>query len=137
MLARAQLTVGRDDVIANLGKGYHLADRLLIERHDVEASPNTAASPMREPERSPAMSVKHEPSGQKPLSDRQHWILDQLRQGVPLTRSMVENQFHIKYKQAKRELTGLSNRGMIEFIRKPKPGYYVLLSKPRRPNKPQ
>jgi len=34
MLADANLTVGRDDVVANLGRGYHLAAWLIIEEHD-------------------------------------------------------------------------------------------------------
>lgn len=139
MLVNGRLTVGRDDVIANLGKGYHLADWLLIERHDAEAASDVAA-PMSAPSvpeapRVPGKSAKDDPDGQEPLTDRQHWILDQLRQGVRLTRGMVEARFDIKDKQAKRELAGLSNRGMIEFIRKPRPGYYVLLSKPRRQGK--
>ncbi len=139
MLASARLTVGRDDVIANLGKGYHLAESLLIERHDAEAASDVAAAmsapSVPEAPRVPGKSAKDDPDDQEPLTDRQHWILDQLRQGVRLTRGMVERQFSIKDKQAKRELAGLSNRGMIEFIRKPRPGYYALLSKPRRQGK--
>jgi len=61
-----------------------------------------------------------------PLTDRQHWILGQLRDNVKLTREMVEGKFRIKDKQAKRALSGLSRRGLIRFIRKPRPGYYVL-----------
>ncbi|MAX25688.1 MAG: hypothetical protein CMJ19_14405 [Phycisphaeraceae bacterium] len=60
------------------------------------------------------------------MTERQLWILDQLRNGMQLTRKMVEDQFAIGDKQAKRELTGLTNRGMVSFIRKPRPGYYVL-----------
>ncbi|MBN2132676.1 MAG: response regulator [Sedimentisphaerales bacterium] len=137
MLANARLTVGRDDVIANLGKGYHLADWLLIERHDAKTSPYVAEPPVPEVTHLPEKSAKDDPNGQEPLTDRQHWILDQLRQGVRLTRGMVEEQFHIKDKQTKRELAGLSKRGMIEFIRKPRPGYYILVSKSRRSGKAQ
>src|SRR5690606_9512319 len=45
MLERANLTVGRDDVIANLGKGYHLAEWLVIESHDAEPAPTLTVSP--------------------------------------------------------------------------------------------
>ena len=65
----------------------------------------------------------------EPLTDRQYWILDQLRGGVELTRQMVEKQFGIGDKQAKRTLTALTNRSMIKFVRKPKPGHYVLCGK--------
>ena len=62
----------------------------------------------------------------RPLTDRQHWILDQLRDGVELTREMVEKQFQIGARQAKRELAGLSNRRLIAFKRQPWPGRYVV-----------
>jgi len=51
------------------------------------------------------------------LTDRQHWVLDQLRNEEKLTRRTVEEQFSIGPKQAKRELSGLSNRGLIDFKR--------------------
>jgi len=133
MLAGDNLTVGRDDVIANLGKGYHLADWLVIEAHDADAEP-TSQEPLT-PAASHAPRIAAQPpkndfNEQNPLTDRQHWVLDQLRDGVKLTRDMVERQFGIKDKQAKRELAGLSRRGLIRFIRKPRPGYYVLHRKP-------
>ena len=63
------------------------------------------------------------------MSERHHWVLDQLRDGVHLTREMVEKEFAIGSKQAKRELTVLTTRGLVGFVRKPKPGYYVLKTK--------
>ena len=74
----------------------------------------------------------------EPLTDRHHWILDQLRDGVKLTREMVQTQFQLGEKQAKRTLILLTSRRMIDFVRKPRPGYYILHSKtthprPRRP----
>lgn len=136
MLERANLTVGRDDVIANRGQGYRLAEWLLIERHDAESATPVAAPSTAPPAQgrldTPLQPAKDDPPDQEPLTDRQHWIVDQLRQGVRVTREMVETRFGIKDKQAKRELVGLSNRDIIEFIRKPRPGYYVLLTKPTR-----
>ena len=63
------------------------------------------------------------------MTSRQRWIMAQLADGVKLTRAMVEERFAVGAKQAKRELAGLSAQGLIEFKRKPKPGYYVLQSK--------
>ena len=133
MLANANLTVGRDDVVANLGRGYHLAKWLTIERHDARpgGSASSTTPPAPEAPDKPAQDV----SDGQPFTHRQHWILDQLRQDVKVTRCMVESQFNIKDKQAKRELTGLTKRGIARFIRIPTPGYYVLLSKPRRQSK--
>lgn len=116
MLQRANQTVGRDDVVANQGQGYHLAEWLIVETRDenTEKLVRPAAAPI-------------DPTGEdETLTDRQHWILDQLRDGVKLTRDMVQDQYKIGVRQAKRELIGLTKRGMIEFIRKPHPGYYVL-----------
>jgi len=115
MLEQANLTVGRDDVIANLGQGYHIAKWLVIEAHD-QAGEQVAQA-----------AVASEPSPEEqPLSDRQHWILGRLREGMHVTRQMVEKHCGIGARQAKRELTGLSSRGLIEFVRRPRPGHYVL-----------
>ncbi len=43
--------------------------------------------------------------------------------------TQITGQFRINDKQAKRELSGLSRRGLIRFIRKPRSGYYVLCRK--------
>jgi len=131
MLAGDNLTVSRDDVIANQGKGYHVAEWLVIESHDAEPTGQEPLAPPASHEpRVTAKSPKSDSNEQNPLTDRQHWILDQLRDNAKLTRDLVERQFGIKDKQAKRELAGLSRRGLIRFIRKPRPGYYVLRRKP-------
>ena len=70
------------------------------------------------------------------LNDRHHWIMDQLRDGVKLTRDMVMEHFQLGDRQAKRELTTLTNRGLIDFERVPKPGHYVLRVHVTRPDEP-
>lgn len=60
------------------------------------------------------------------MPDRQQWILDRLLAGKAMTRSMVEKQFGIGAKQAKRELSVLTGKRAIRFVRKPHPGHYVL-----------
>lgn len=122
MLANANITVSRDDVIANIGKGYHLAAWLIIEAHDIESEP--VVNPV-------AIPCGRAASNDEVLTDRQHWILAQLRGDVKLTRAMVEKHGDIGTRQAKRELAGLSKRGLIEFLRKPRPGYYILRTRSR------
>jgi CheY-like chemotaxis protein len=61
-----------------------------------------------------------------PLSDRQHWVLDQLRQGAKLERRDLEKQFDVGLKTAKRDLSDIVKRGLIEFVRTPRPGHYRL-----------
>ncbi|MFP4106125.1 MAG: hypothetical protein ACLFVU_08545 [Phycisphaerae bacterium] len=70
------------------------------------------------------------------LNDRHHWIMDQLRDGVQLTRDMVMEHFQLGDRQAKRELTTLTNRGLIDFERMPRPGHYVLRVHVTRPDEP-
>jgi hypothetical protein len=65
----------------------------------------------------------------EPMTDRHHWVLRQLRSGVELTRDMVEDQFGIGEKQAKRALAVLTNCGMVRFVRGPRPGHYELVTK--------
>jgi hypothetical protein len=62
----------------------------------------------------------------RPHAERQQWVFEQLRNGVQLTREMVEVEFDIGEKQAKRTLTPLVRGGVISFVRRPKPGHYVL-----------
>ena len=69
------------------------------------------------------------PVANVPLSERQHWVLDQLRQGVDLQRTGVEKQFGVTSKTAKRDLSDLLKRGLITFVRMPKPGHYSLATK--------
>lgn len=66
------------------------------------------------------------PAASEPLTDRHHWILGQLREGLALTREMVEREFGIGERQAKRTIASLCRRGLVEFARKPKPGHYIL-----------
>jgi predicted HTH transcriptional regulator len=125
MLANANVTVGRDEVIANLGKGYHLADWLVIEEHDSTHEAHKGVSELPRPTFVASTDVTAS-NGDVPLTERQLWILAQLREKGQITRMVVEKQFDIGDKQAKRELSGLTSRGMMEFVRKPRPGYYVL-----------
>ncbi len=133
LLEESRLTVSRNDVIANKGKGYHLADWLIIEHHDENAYSKESASLAPEPQSNTTSFPC--PSNEDlldPLTERQTWILNQLRSGTQLTRKIVEDQFSIGDKQAKRELTGLTNRDMVSFMRKPRPGYYVLKTRQMR-----
>ncbi len=128
LLEESRLTVSRNDVIANKGKGYHLADWLTIERHDDESGDGHIGLTSTDNQciASQPPSSKPQSEAPAPLNERQLWILDQLRSGIQVTRTMVENQFDIREKQAKRELAGLTNSGLVAFIRKPRPGFYKL-----------
>jgi len=76
-------------------------------------------------------AVEEDDGGDQPASStnaslnlRQQWILGQLGQGVRLRRSTVEKQFSISPKTAKRDLKELVSQGLIQYVRRPNPGYY-------------
>jgi len=62
------------------------------------------------------------------LNERQKWILKQLGEGVHLDRRMLQKQFSISEKTAKRDLRELVEQGAIGFVRSPRPGHYRLPS---------
>jgi predicted HTH transcriptional regulator len=109
-------------VIANGGRGYHLREWIIVEQYDdvgtlatVPGSNGTAKIPANRGD-----------SCQPQLSDRQHWVLTQLKTGVQVTRQTVEQQFGISKETAKRDLSELGSLGLIEFDGSVKPGRYRL-----------
>lgn len=86
----------------------------------------TAQAVEDETEESESSEMEAPESEDELLNDRHHWVLDQLRDGVQLTRAMVMERFQLGDRQAKRELSFLRRRGMIDFVRAPRPGHYVL-----------
>ena len=62
----------------------------------------------------------------EPLNDRHYWVLSQLAQGVKLTKHHVIAQYAFSERSAKRVLSALTKRGLIEFCPEPRPGLYRL-----------
>jgi len=60
------------------------------------------------------------------LNQRQRWILEQLEECVLLQRFMVEQQFGIGEKTAKRDLSELVQLGQIKYERQGRDGCYRL-----------
>lgn len=120
VLAEAGVEAGEEDVILSGGSGYRFKEWIKVEAHDDAALQEAKASV---PVESPAAAI---PSASIPLSDRQFWVLEQLRGDDKLQRIDVEKQFTVTTKTAKRDLADLLRRGLIVFIRTPKPGYYAL-----------
>jgi len=80
--------------------------------------------------------IEEKPQDFEPFTDRHHWILDQLRDGVKVTRKSVQEEFGIGGRQAKRVLAALTSRKLIYFVRRPKPGHYALWTKVGRAESP-
>lgn len=62
----------------------------------------------------------------QPPNHRQVWCLQQLCAGQILKRKMVEQQFNVTSKTAKRDLNELIRLQQIRFVRIPRPGHYEL-----------
>jgi DeoR/GlpR family transcriptional regulator of sugar metabolism len=58
------------------------------------------------------------------LDPRQAWIVEQLRQGVEIRWVVVEREFDVGEKTAKRDLSDLVQRGWIEYLRHGRDGRY-------------
>ena len=62
----------------------------------------------------------------EPLNDRHFWVLSQLAQDVKLTKHHVMAHYAFSERSAKRILSALTKRGLIEFCPNPRPGFYTL-----------
>ena len=138
------LTCRPDDVIRNDEQGYSLRDWIVL------GSPNDASdeftrdcgrdtAPQHQCLDWPAAvtandtgDIDHatgEPRN-APLNERQQWVLRELDRGVRLCRRMLEKQFGIHARTAKRDLSDLAERGLVRFVRVGKAGYYQATSEP-------
>jgi len=123
------LVCRRDDVVDNRGKGYRLRDWITVDDHDGPAGEVTSAvvPTSNVPAKVPATDAAVPASPRNvPLNQRQHWVIEQLQKGEKLGRVAVEKQFNVGDKTAKRDLGDLVKRGLIEFVRNPRPGHYLL-----------
>ena len=62
----------------------------------------------------------------EPLNDRHYWVLSQLAQDIKLTKHHVMAHYGHSERTAKRILSSLTKRGLIEFCPDPRPGFYKL-----------
>ncbi|MCG3129235.1 MAG: Chemotaxis response regulator protein-glutamate methylesterase [Phycisphaerae bacterium] len=135
VLARQGIACGPDNVIVSGGPGYRLREWITVRNGcgDVAGTSGgdiagTCGDTDVSDVPAPRTDVPASPAN-VPLSDRQHWVLDQLRQGVRIERARLEKHFEIVSKTAKRDLSDLVGRGLIEFVRTPRPGYYRLVKR--------
>ncbi|KAA0219680.1 MAG: response regulator [Phycisphaerae bacterium] len=135
ILGRRGIACGPDDVIVSGGPGYRLSEWIIVRNgcgdiagtsgRDIAGTcGDTDVSDVPAPDD----DVPASPAN-VPLNDRQHWVLDQLRQGVQLERAHLEKHFGIGSKTAKRDLSDLTDRGLIEFVRTPRPGHYRIVKR--------
>jgi DNA-binding response OmpR family regulator len=127
MRDRQSLVCGKYDVIDNHGGGYHLSAKIVVEVHDTPdpaAGDGEEASVTEAAAASPVPSATTGKGNNGPLNERQKWVLAELTKGVELRRADVEKQFRVCPRTVKRDLADLAERGLIEFVETPRPGYY-------------
>lgn len=105
------LDCGRDDVLERTTSGYRLRDWITIK--SVETATPTTVEPQ------PCAAG---------LNVRQSWVVTQLSLGKPVDRPMIEKKFGIHEKTAKRDLTDLTRRKVIEYVRDGQGGLYRLVT---------
>jgi len=59
-----------------------------------------------------------------PVNDRQKWFLEQLSAGQKIRASALANHWGTSHKTAKRDISDLRRKGLIEFVGAPKTGFY-------------
>ena len=131
-----------DDVIRNDEQGYSLRDWIVLgtsndanevvasdRRHDLAVQGQRLDWPAAVTTNGTGDSGDDtaEPRN-APLNERQQWVLHELERGVRLCRNMLERQFDIHSRTAKRDLGDLAERGIVQFVRVGKAGYYQLIS---------
>ncbi len=123
-----------EDVICHDEQGYHLHEGITVRdagdastAGDVPAIVPSSSTANREDVPAAECDVPAHGVGDAALSglnDRQQWVLRELQRGTRVQRAMLEQRFDVADKTAKRDLTDLTSRGAVEFVRVGRGGYY-------------
>lgn len=148
LLKEASITCGPKDVILSGGPGYRLSQRLSVqdgtENSSVSVNVNKRDPRERDERDSRERDERNERNERDPNErdgldgrgdaesdpgvdspgDRQKWILDELSAGRKLRIADVEKELSVSNPTARRDLAALKAQGQIEFVGKPKTGYY-------------
>jgi len=146
MRDRLGVACGKYDVIDNRGKGYHLRGWIQVEVHDGSDHQGQAADGTGDicgdkrrvtgdstrdtgqvtgDRRAGKPNVPDGPAN-VPANARQKWILGEVAQDRKLRRRDVEKRFDVSPRTVKRDLKGLADQRLIEFVPKGRSGYYRL-----------
>jgi len=106
-------------------QGYHLDDEKITVRDGTDDEDGSDASVNGVGDGPGGADVTAEDSEDTDsLNDRQKWVLAQTGKGQEVTRARLEDVHEVSAKTAKRDLSELVKRGLIEYVRKPHPGFY-------------
>lgn len=62
-----------------------------------------------------------------PVSDRQRWFIEQLSADKQIRASGLAAYWSISEKTAKRDISDLKRKGIVEFVGAPKNGFYRIV----------
>lgn len=129
LLEEANIRCGPQDIIQSGGRGYRLSDKITVRVsddpvNDPDDPANDPADKRDEPENDP----KNDPAIPRDLGERQRWAMTQMKLGKRVHIGDVASRFSCSKTTAKRDLTDLRQRGLIQFEGPPKTGSWRLVS---------
>ncbi len=113
-----RIEVGREDIIQSGDRGYQLTEKITVVNGN-----DPVRDPANEPDE-PDPALQNEPD--MSLTERQEWVVGQLQEGRRLQIGMAIKELKCSRSTAKREIAGLRERGLIEFIGNGRAGHYKL-----------
>jgi CheY-like chemotaxis protein len=107
----------KSDIILNDRKyGYRFSDKIeVLDGNDTQSDTNDTQN-------DPQLDIENDG-----WNERQKWILRQLEAGIPLQNRHIQKQFKVTAITAKRDLSPLRRRGLVEFKGASKTGFWSLI----------
>jgi len=130
LLDEANIQCGPRDIIQSGGRGYRFTERITVgdagdPLDDADGPANGPDDGVDDPIEQP-VDPANDPVSDRDLSERQRWALRQMRGRKALRLGDVAEQHKCSKTTAKRDLTDLRKRGLIEFVGPPKTGHWRL-----------
>ena len=135
LLEEANVQCGPRDIIQSGGRGYRFTEKITVR--DADDPVNGAGDPANDPDdrvndpvngrHDPVNGPVGDPVSDGDFSERQQWALGQMRAGNPVRVGDIADEHKCSKVTAKRDLTDLRQRGLIEFEGPPKTGHWRLV----------
>lgn len=136
LLEEANVECGRRDIIQSGGRGYRLTDRINVRDADDPVSrgddpvtdpddpEDDPVSGWHDPVNDPANGHRDPVTDCDDLNKRQQWTLKHMRTGRSVRVGDLADHHNCSKTTAKRDLTDLRRRGLIEFVGPPRTGHW-------------
>jgi len=146
LLEEANIQCGPRDIIQSGGRGYRFTDMITVrDANDPINQGDDPETGLNDPENDPVSEGNdpvngcRDPAGGRrnlvddpvtdfdELNERQQWALEQMRSGRPVRVVDLADRHNCSKTTAKRDLTDLRQRGLIEFAGPPRTGHWRLV----------